>query len=92
MQGKQVKCPDCDGKGEMFAIWHGEGGCGSGMSSCRRCAGAGTVSSEMFDWIRYGKTLRAARISRGESLREAAIKSGVSSSTLSAIENGHRTW
>jgi DnaJ-class molecular chaperone len=84
-------CPKCGGfrrigpvhinRGSLPHLW---------LSSvpCRFCHGSGTVSEERRVAHERGERLRAERVARNESLREAAQRLGVSASKLSALERG----
>lgn len=55
---------------------------------CCRCHGSGDEPDNKF----IGRNLRESRVHEGISLRAMALKIGVSSSFLSQLERGDRTW
>jgi transcriptional regulator with XRE-family HTH domain len=58
------------------------------QNPCCRCHGSGDEPDNGF----IGRQLRANREHEGISLRAMALKLGVSSSFLSQLERGDRTW
>ncbi len=88
-------CPDCDGQKQFtgFVCRYGpNGGRGSVETyNCHTCNGVGTITPEHATRIDAGKKLRAERLSRDESLMEAAKRMGIRPSELSAIEHGKVT-
>jgi hypothetical protein len=86
-----VTCPVCHGakrslcfvnRGEDISTHTQE------MLDCLFCRGWGTVSKPELKRWQQGRTLRDARVARGESLMQCAKRFGMSSAELSAVENG----
>lgn len=85
------KCPRCDGRGMIGPIHVNRGNKGCNWideMSCLICHGAGEVDDDTMQAIGMGKQLREVRISRDESLRECALRLGMTPSELSALEQG----
>ncbi|MFC5079528.1 hypothetical protein VTH8203_01515 [Vibrio thalassae] len=86
------QCPTCGGKKESV-VFVNTGLDSSGhyteIQKCGRCLGAGYVSQEIIDDIERGKQLRADRVAKGLTLREAAKSEGVTVATISQRENGN---
>lgn len=85
------ECPSCGGKGAMQAfINRGPDIRRHSLETipCRTCEGQGSISEAQAAAIRHGASLRAERIAKGMTLREAAKEAGMSPSTLSALERG----
>lgn len=94
-----IECPSCKGSGDGGPVHYNTGinphtGMCSGYwkhnSECIRCKGTGIVPAEMAEWIIRGKKLRDERLARNETIYDAAIKAGITSSELSSIERGYR--
>lgn len=83
-------CPMCQGEKIVSGLVKFADGrpCAMQEFSCFRCGGAGEIPDEQAEWIRLGDRLRRTRIARGESLREAAKRLGVSAASLSDLEHG----
>ena len=87
--GELVKCPVCLGNCRVFVAIDRSNGIGDiGWRPCYECGGSGTVTEERANAIRKGRELRQARVNRGETLREAATKMGITTIELSRIEQG----
>jgi transcriptional regulator with XRE-family HTH domain len=54
------------------------------------CQGSGEITQDRADMIEAGQKLYRQRLNSGETLWEAAARQGMTSSQLSAIENGRR--
>lgn len=79
-------CPRCNGAGAYRALV-----CPSGELrdiTCSLCGGARELSDEQALRLEDGARMRRERIDRGESLREAARRLGISPSDLSRLEHG----
>lgn len=61
---------------------------------CSRCGGDGEVNQDMERWIVIGGTHRTWRVAQWESLRECAVRLGMSPAELSGMESGRKdpTW
>ena len=86
-------CPTCGGDGTSVAAFilytPGHGGPPARVMKCHCCDGTGVVSDEHAERIRIGENYRDYRTDElGLGLREAAIKWGMSPSSLSYIEQG----
>lgn len=83
-------CPHC--RGEKGGVAHINTGPDRphewGWLPCSTCAGTGEVSDEHLARIERGNRVRAERLARDESLREAAKRMGITAAELSAIERG----
>ena len=58
------------------------------MIRCTSCGGSGYWTARQAIAARNGEEIRRRRIERGESLRDAARRLGMSPAELSAVENG----
>ncbi len=80
-------CPTCDGTGTARGF-----ACGNGrlLTSwpCDRCGATGQISDEQHAEIERGRDVRAERMARGLTLRDAAKALGISAVELSAVERG----
>jgi len=91
--GAQIQCPDCFGKKRVQAFVDGRRPDGTPFGDlrsieCFTCSGTGAVDGEFLARRAAGMQLRAERVSKHQSLREAARERGISPSELSAIEQG----
>lgn len=91
-----IVCPNCDGEKQqtVFADGHHPDGTRWGdirTVACNVCRGVGTITSEHQQRIDHGKRLRAERVAKGLTLREAARLEGVTASEISAREFGRAT-
>lgn len=90
-QIQEITCPECKGAKNIDSF-HNTGidveGHHYGPSPCTRCKGTGQVPQAMLEWIKSGQLLKAARVERGESILEAALRMKVSFSTISKVELG----
>lgn len=87
--GMTVKCPNCNHPGEKgLCVATGPSGSTWHERHCETCGGTNQISLPRLRWILKGRILRAQRIARGETLREAAFKFGCSPTILSHIEIG----
>lgn len=83
-------CQRCDGKGTIGPVHinRGDEPHTWEMMTCRACAGSGVWTEAQAIAARNGNELRQRRIERGESLRDAAARLGISAVELSSIEQG----
>lgn len=84
-------CPVCKGAKNVIAshVSYADGTHGYNVEHCcDQCKGDGIVPDEMTDWIRVGRTMRAARIEANRNLREEAKQRGIDVVTLSRMEQG----
>lgn len=86
-----MECPNCKGKGTVFA--HMNTGPDSskhhwGDIQCMTCRGSGKITQEQADRIEAGQKLYRQRLNSGETLVEAAARQGMTAAQLSAIEHG----
>lgn len=84
-------CPDCDGTRRVIAS-HVRYGDGSGATNvslrCSRCIGKGVVPDEMAEWIRVGQEMRKSRLAIYRTLRQEALRRGMTAMQLSQMEHG----
>lgn len=86
-----ITCPHCNGERKVFAFLNNGPDYRTHTSmwiDCRTCLGKGVITREHADRIVAGSSMREQRVQRGESLREAAKRLGISAVELSAIERG----
>lgn len=84
-----MKCPLCDGKGDQFALVNMGGSSHySGYFVCDTCKGTGLIADEHMRRMIAGKAAREARMKRGETLRQAAKRKGVTALEISKFERG----
>lgn len=81
-----MKCPDCRGLG--FHTGFGCPGFKPMKINCGICKGAGELPEDIIYDPGRGKELKEKRKQANETLREAAIKSGVNVITVSENERG----
>lgn len=86
-------CPSCLGAKSVMAIIDRRGAAGMPTGSvervpCRVCGGSGEISEELAAAIHAGEQLRAERLARGETMREAATARGISVVEYSKLERG----
>ncbi len=81
-------CPACKGRGATVALVDGASYRGPLEVACSRCRGSGKTNPERERWAKIGGTHRTWRIAQHESLRECALRLGVSLTALSAMESG----
>lgn len=89
-----ITCPHCDGKGETFVFintGYDYRGHTSGFRPCPTCKGEQVISESQAKAIADGRAMRDARVSRRETLRDAAKRMGVSPAELSKRERGVET-
>ena len=80
-----IICPECDGNGKGgHAMIAGRLVC----VPCSMCNGEGTFTSEQLDRMVKGRMMRDDRCSRGYSLRQEAVRLGISARELSDMEHG----
>ena len=91
MTEQTVPCQFCKGAGRTGLV-HVNRGAGGGEwldnIPCFECGGSGSWSMNRWEAWQKGQKMKAARLARGESLREAAKMAGVSAARMSAIERG----
>lgn len=90
-ESDHIQCPECEGAGKSFGFFNGGPDLskhGAGHLKCLRCSGTGQVPSAMLEWIVEGKAIRLERAARGETLYSEALRLGISTATLSSIEQG----
>lgn len=91
-----MNCPKCQGAGATgpvhvnYGYVQGVGCCGEWLDSvrCYFCGGTGLVPDDTPERIEAGKAKRSERYQRGETLKEASLRMGISAAQLSAIEMG----
>lgn len=83
-----IVCPDCKGKKRLFALVDGPRYRGPMDIPCTRCGESGEVDQTVERWMTIGGTHRTWRIAQWESLRECAVRLGISPSELSGMEAG----
>lgn len=82
-------CPGCHGERVIIGFaCRSNGESGIARIACDRCAGTGSVSDEMADWIARGKSCKARRVEPYQNLRAVAEKMGLAASEVSAWETG----
>lgn len=95
-----MDCPKCTGTGSTGPVHINRGydkdigGCrGEWRDSipCYFCMGSGSVPNDTLDRIAAGKSMRSERDKRGETLKDASLRMGISAAQLSAIETGRPT-
>lgn len=83
-----VKCPHCDGKGEIEAIIEGVTAPVTGR--CGVCRTAGEITAEYAGRVVRGEVARLRRILLGVSLEAEAKRIGVSAQRLRIFEWGNK--
>lgn len=84
-----MRCPRCDGGGQLFAFVNMGNQPGyAGPKNCTVCKVTGLITDEHMRRIIAGRTAREARLSRGETLMQAARRKGVSALEISRFERG----
>lgn len=86
-------CPRCDGSGFITAFVNRGPDIGKHSVEtlpCSTCSGVGSIDDETARRIADGKSMRDQRVARLETLRDAARRLGMTSSELSAIEQGRK--
>lgn len=83
-----VRCEACQGTGRMVGFACGERTGGFRSIPCLECRGEGRSPKRPAAWLALGIEQRARRVERYESLREMALRTGVSVVQLSAEERG----
>lgn len=82
-------CPDCKGEKEIKVFPKiTENGKIICTLPCYRCEESGEVPDIQKTWIHLGSSIRADRISRGNTLREEAKMLGIDAIALSNAERG----
>lgn len=90
MMDHKMSCPACRGAGTVGAFCNkgAESSVHNGPINCFRCRGEGRVPAAMLQWMQRGRELAARRRLAGHTLLTGAESLGLSTSQLSAIENG----
>jgi DNA-binding XRE family transcriptional regulator len=86
-----IACKMCNGAGKVGPVHvHREDGKHEWLDEapCRDCDGTGQWSAERLELYERGQRYRQQRDMRGESLREAAKRLGISPAELSNFELG----
>lgn len=84
-----LSCPECSGRGHSAAFISAESGHRFEPElRCDFCAGSGKITAEQAGWLVRGRQMRNARVERHESLREVAIRLGLTPAAMSAMERG----
>lgn len=83
-------CQRCNGLGTVGPVHINKGDAPHEwrMMRCDGCNGSGYWTAAQAIRARDGEAMRAARVERGETLRMAARRMGITPSQLSAIECG----
>jgi len=87
----ELTCQHCFGQGWTGPVHINRGALGCewvDRMDCQSCAGTGQWTAEQAVRFRDGQKARQERVERGETLREAARRLGVSAAALSAFEQG----
>lgn len=85
-----MQCPVCNGKKFILAFVN-QGDLGPhhyGRTPCYFCRETGVVDDGYPARAEAGKKMRLDRLARGETLKEASDKMGISPADLSSIESG----
>jgi hypothetical protein len=80
-----MRCPTCDGFGNLFAAFHPI------ALTCPTCKGKCLIemSVEKYNqWLKKGKILRGVRLKQNLSLRDAAVTYKTDASNISKMERG----
>lgn len=84
-----MECPTCNGRKELFAfVNRGDKPHYSGYVVCQVCKGSGVITDEKMGRMIAGKAAREARVARGETLRQAAVRKNTTASEISRFERG----
>lgn len=84
-----VKCPNCNGHGNMQGFRMGQDmRCSYGITRCSVCKGTKEITAEREHRIRLGEALRSDRVSRHLGQREEAERLGITPKELADIEMG----
>ena len=90
-EAQAVQCRFCNGMGYTGPV-HVNRGNGHGewidRIECTHCGTTGQWDAAHLDRYIEGQAHREARVGRGESLREAAVRLGVTPAQLSSFETG----
>lgn len=84
-------CETCGGRGSTGPVHINRGDAPHEWREsmpCRDCAGTGRWTAERHARWQAGQKMRAERLARGESLREAAQRMGITPARLCDIEAG----
>ena len=81
-----MRCPECQGKGEILAI--ACPGFKPVKIPCELCRMSGELSPEQAQWVKEGEAMRKDRVGRGLTLRAEAQRRGMDPLRLSHMERG----
>jgi len=85
-----VTCPNCKGKGEVFAFIDGETFRECTRVECHSCEGNKEVTPEHYEAMLKGKVMREDRLKRYMTLRAEAERLGITALELSKMERGEK--
>lgn len=91
MNGKEMTCPSCDGRGKSYAHldYGGKRGGEWKWVNCLTCGGSGTITPETLCAIEVGRRLRERRKAAPyRTQREQGLRLGISAAELSQAEAG----
>ena len=84
-----MRCSTCGGEGTLSGlIKPTSGACYLGSLPCPSCKGTGAVAAVQAQQMAEGERRRLDRIRRGVSLKEEALRLGISPAALSDFEHG----
>lgn len=84
-----ITCPDCNGRGTLDALLNrGREGCEWATITCFTCNGAGQITEIQAAAMCTRGAIRADRIFRDETIKEAADRLGMSLGEYSRMERG----
>ena len=75
-------CPRCKGEGKMIAPFQFT------VVPCPDCLGSRIVDDHYPQWHEIGQAIRASRLERGETMREAIKRTGLDALAYSRMERG----
>ena len=88
-RGVLMRCSTCGGEGTLSGlIKPTRGACYLGTLPCPACEGTGAMGEVQARQMAEGQRRRRDRISRGVSLKEEALRLGISPAALSDLEHG----
>lgn len=88
---EMLTCPTCDGTGKTGPVHINRGEQPHEWREsmpCLTCAGNKTIHNDKAIAMEFGRAARNKRVARGESLREASKRYGMSPAELSGLERG----
>lgn len=84
-----MNCSTCGGAGKLSGlIKPTKGACYLGSLPCPSCKGTGEIGEAQAQQMADGERRRRDRIHRGVSLKEEALRLGISPAALSDLEHG----